>query len=87
MLRQPYRPSNPRTTEMCDIYGMENEPIELEPEPRKRLAQLVGEAVARQENERAEDAAYADLPENFDPANPGGTFAKRVTQRIAQQRL
>jgi hypothetical protein len=63
---------------------MTTEPSE---QPRKRLSELVGEEVGRQTVEREQDAAYADLPEKFNPADPGGSFAKRITQRIQQQRF
>jgi hypothetical protein len=56
------------------------------PQPRK-LSELVAAEVQRQTTEREEDAAYADLPETFDASNPGGTFAKRITQRIQQKRF
>jgi hypothetical protein len=58
-----------------------------ETEPRKRISEVVSDEIARQESERAEEAAYADLPEKFDPSAPGSTFAKRICQRIRQQRL
>jgi len=58
-----------------------------EAQPRKRLSELVGEEVQRQEDQRLEDQAWADLPEKFDPSNPGSTFAQRVTQKILQQRF
>jgi hypothetical protein len=59
-----------------------------ESEPRKRISELVGEELQRQTIEREEEQAFADLSEDsFDASNPGSTFAKRVTQRIQQQRL
>ena len=58
-----------------------------ESQPRKRLAELVGEEVQRQTTERETEEAYADLPEKFDPSNPGSTFAKKVLQRLEQARL
>jgi hypothetical protein len=62
--------------------------MNTESEPRKkRLCELVGEEVRRQENERGEDMAYADLSEAFDASNPGSTFAERITQRIQQRRF
>ena len=59
----------------------------METELRKRIGELVAEEVERQTSERNEDLAYADLEEKFDPSNPGGTFAKRITQRLRQQSL
>ena len=66
---------------------MSTEIINEEQLPRQRLSERVGAEVQRQTIEREQEAAFADPVDKFDPANPGGTMAKRITQRIQQERF
>jgi len=73
----------------CGKLSRMSEPNEAEQltEPRKRLSELIGEEIARQSLEREREAAYADLPETPEPANPGSNFARRVVQKMQQKRF
>jgi hypothetical protein len=83
------RRCNTRPRSVVNLTGMET-PINTAEEPqqpRKRLFQLVGEEVGRQCLEREREQAFAITDEKFDPSNPGGVMARRIMQRIQQQRF
>ena len=64
-----------------------NNTAESQPKPRRKLAELVGDEVGRQRTEQEQEQAYADPVEKFNPSNPGGVMARRIVQRIQQQRF
>jgi hypothetical protein len=55
--------------------------------PRRRIATIVAENVSQQETERDQEKAFAEVPEKFNPADPGSRFAKRVSNAIQQKRF
>ena len=63
-----------------DEIESENEQLQ----PPKRLAELVGEEVARQRLQQEEEVAYAVIENEpkHDPSTPGGVFGKRIAARI-----
>lgn len=68
---------------------MPDSTIEEQPQTRApgTLASRVAANIESQKTEQEQEAAFADPPEKFDPANPGGTFARRVSQQIQQKRF
>jgi hypothetical protein len=65
-----------------------NDDTQSQLQPLGSLASRVAACIESQRTEQEQEIAYANLPEPaHTPADPGSTFARRVTQRIQQQRF